>query len=472
GVFFVLATRSLPVPQFPDACCRKRVHPGGTGAVKGEGEGEGEGEEEEEGNSPDKERRSSVGYDLLRFPPPKDSDLGDAERGRFAGAGRPGGDQLRESVQTGAPHTMLRGGAGGDGDGTGGGASPSTRTLELPENHWRCILCQKVNPFPQGWEGKAGSTLAIVVKRKEVDTQSMYTILKPRRVVPSCHKCYTPYNYRRRGLPLPGGSSVSQELPRLGRKSRGRQGIEAGSGQSALSDSGSQPHLTDSVLPPPLAGAAAGEPSLGDGGVTLTDKGRILARKLLVCKAGRAFLGMGRGSGPPDFRCRDKLWYNGELRKQLKTYYRPQLPGPTLGPGERYQVGARVLCYANKDVWYPGFVELLRENNTYDVRYENGEVVQHVFPHMIRFQPRHEDSPLIAFLYAMTLATAVVWPLLGFLYYSSTAEDAPALEPLLPVPALVYGLVAAAAVATQFLAIYMADPRAGLYLCLSLAALY
>ena len=163
-----------------------------------------------------------------------------------------------------------------------------------------------------------------------------------------------------------------------------------------------------------------------------------------------------------------ELWYGNEFRRQLKTYFNPELERPSLSlRGGRYSIGARVACFAGRDTWYPGAVATSRENNTYDVRYDNGDIAQHVFPHMIRFEPTHSDSALLCCYYGLALAAAATWPLMGVWYFSTTTtttttEEAEGMGAVIAVPALMVGVTGTVAVVLQFGAIYRENKSTGL----------
>ncbi|CAM9579361.1 unnamed protein product, partial [Choristocarpus tenellus] len=324
---------------------------------------------------------------------------------------------------------------------------------EAPPGHWKCKLCRRVNAFPEDWKGKSGTKLKVVVKRKEIDTQTMYAVVKTVRDAPSCSKCFTPYNYTGRLIASRQGPGVRQP-----RRPHNR---------AATIDKINIDRKVLLAAPPPHSSPLESEleSSNFNPGTAKHNWMSAVIRKPMEC-----FRRHISKHTPLDQQ--QELWYTTAFRKDLTNYFRPQFPIPALGPQEQYAIGARVFSCANKNVWYPGLVERSRNNNTYDIRYDNGGVARHVFPEMIRFQPVEHDSPMIVVLYAVALGVFVSWPLVGVLYYSSTAEDAVRLEPLVAVPVLVFGLVACAAVATQFLTMCFRNGEASWSLHASFAALY
>lgn len=332
-----------------------------------------------------------------------------------------------------------------------------------------------MNKLPDDWVGRAGKVVRVVIKRKEVDKQAMYGAFRTKPGVPVCRKCQTPFNYSWRSG---GGSDLSPQ-----QQQRERERLEA-----ALS----RPATAASSAPADLgAGKDEGEDT---GGLPLV--ARVLGAltkalgfvHALVSQSRRRrnknkLIDAGGDPGARDAADEPELWYGREFRRQLTTYFKPELERPSLSSslargggrtggngGGRYPVGARVSCFAGKEAWYPGAVLASRENNTYDVRFDNGDIAQHVFPHMIRFEPTHTDSRLLCCYYGLALAAAVAWPLAGFGYFrSSTTADAAAVVAL---PALVVGVAGALAVAVQFWEIYAENRSAGLWITAKFAAIF
>lgn len=330
--------------------------------------------------------------------------------------------------------------------------------------------------LPENWTGRAGKVIQVVIKRKEVDKQAMYGAFKTRPGVPLCGKCHTPFNYSWRS----GGDS--DQTPQ---QQRQRQLLEA-----ALSRPATAASSAPSAAPGTDADVGKDEDQ-GTGGLSFAGFLGVLTKAVgfmhaLVSRSRRRrdknkLIDAGGGAEAGDAAVEPELWYGREFRRQLTTYFKPELERPSLssplaqgggrmGGGGRYPVGARVACFAGKEAWYPGAVVASRENNTYDVRFDNGDIAQHVFPHMIRFEPIHTDSHLLCFYYGLALATAVAWPLAGFGYfYSSTTADATAIVAL---PALVAGVAGALAVAVQFCEIYAENKSAGLGVTAKFAAIF
>lgn len=153
-----------------------------------------------------------------------------------------------------------------------------------------------------------------------------------------------------------------------------------------------------------------------------------------------------------DYSRRPELWYGREFNRQLETFFKPQLERPTLSTrDDHYPVGARVECFVGKTAWYPGTVTASRENNTYDVCFDNGDVAQHVLQRTVRFQPIHTDSSLVCCFYGLVLAAAVISPLAGV--GRGAAFTA--------VLALLLGLAGVLAVVFQFCAIFRENREAG-----------
>lgn len=358
----------------------------------------------------------------------------------------------------------------------------------------------KVNKLPDDWVGRAGKVLKVVIKRKEVDTQAMYGAFRTRPGVPLCRKCETPFNYAWRN----GGDSDQSAQQR-----RQLQLLEAALSRPATAAS----TAAGSAGSP--AGAEGGEDENGikNRGVSLAVFAGWLAKavgfvhalvspsrrrrdKNKLIDAGGGGGGAGGRGGREDGATAEEpeLWYGREFRRQLTTYFKPELDRPSLssslargggggGGGGRFPVGARVACFAGKGAWYPGAVAASRENNTYDVRYDNGDIAQHVFPHMIRFEPTRADSRLLCRYYGLALAAAVGWPLSGFWYFSSTAAAAAAASSAdattaataaaaVALPALVIGAAGVVAVGIQFWEIYAENSSTGMCVPAKFAAIF
>lgn len=316
-----------------------------------------------------------------------------------------------------------------------------------------------MNALPDEWDGRAGKLIHVVVKRKTVDKNALYGDFKTLPRVPLCCKCKTPLNYCWRN----GGTS-----------------------DEALEQ---QNDIQPAAHPKPTRVATAADSQDSDAVAHSSNaplrvlfglKGKIRNMVSNVREtselSGRAARGPpagagGTGAGP-------ELWYGRDFRRQLKTYFKPELERPSLSPrGGRYPVGVKVACFAGKQAWYPGTIAASRENNTYDVTYDDGDIAQHVFPHMVRFTPIHKDSHLLCFYYGLILTAAIAWPLAGFRYLSDTTissnseASSTTAGALVATPALVLGVAGVWAVMAQFWVIYGENKRAGLPVTVRYAAI-
>lgn len=335
--------------------------------------------------------------------------------------------------------------------------------------------------LPDDWAGRAGKVVQVVIKRKEVDRLAMYGAFKTKPGVPVCRKCQTPFNYSWRN----GG--VSDQSPQ---QQRQRQLLEAALSRPATAASSAPSAAvpgTDADVNKGEEGGQGATRRLSFAGFleTLTRAAGFVHALVSPSRRRRdknklIDAGGGGGGGPGDSStgAEPELWYGREFRRQLTTYFKPELERPSLSSpvvhrgtgrtggggggddGGRYPVGARVACFAGMGAWYPGAVVASRENNTYDVRFDNGDIAQHVFPHMIRFEPIHRDSRLICCYYGLALVTAVAWPLAGFRYFSSTTTTANA-GAIVALPALAAGVAGGLAVTVQFWEIYAKNKSAG-----------
>lgn len=310
----------------------------------------------------------------------------------------------------------------------------------------------QVNGFPEEWDGRAGKAVEVVIKRKKVDTQAMYGAFKTKLAVPTCVKCQAPFNYSWRN----------------GRRDDGVL-VRADGHGNTLGLSRSPPRPTTS------ASTCGTDDTTAGGSPEAPSRPRMLVK---MAGSIRKFVLHPREVSPSeatgqrgvvDDSTDPELWYGNEFRRQLKTYFNPELERPSLSlRGGRYSIGARVACFAGRDTWYPGAVTTSRENNTYDVRYDNGDIAQHVFPHMIRFEPTHSDSELLCCYYGLALVAAATWPLMGAWYFSTSTtsttstEEAEGVGAVIAVPALIVGAAGTVAVVLQFGAIYRENKSTGL----------
>lgn len=299
--------------------------------------------------------------------------------------------------------------------------------------------------------------MCVVMKRKVVDTQAIYGVLKSKPDVPLCTKCRMPCNHVWRDR------RVDQAVRCVGRKDPPRR-----SQRVIASDR------------PAVATVAEGDrdkhPSTGDAHVFAPARTNNTLRAQMS-RGLRSLTRFGtrlRQRLEEEGDARQELWYGKKFQRQLKAFYKPEIPRPSLPERGRYPCGARVECFAERHVWYPGQVVASRDNETYDVRFDNGDVARHVFAHTIRFAPTRKDSRLACFLYGTALAAAVVWPLVGFQCASSggTAWETSAGVQLAAAPALILGLASLVAVGSNVWAIYRSNSRAGLCLTAWYASIF
>lgn len=324
---------------------------------------------------------------------------------------------------------------------------PATSMKKRP----RLSCSSQVNALPDSWDGRAGKALHVVIKHKLVDAKAMYGVFKTTPAVPRCHKCRTPFNYSFRN-----GHGVE---PRDNNDSRSHN---VGNIAAQRNADNKAPAQSERAL---MASADAISVSYTStaGDLSSTPFSSMRRRvKRWIRRLKQRDLGIGGGRDGNEEQQRE-LWYGREFHRELKTFFKPELPRPVLPPQDgRYAIGERVACFAGKEAWYPGTIEASRENNTYDVRYNNGDIAQHVFPYMVRFPPIHNrDSRLVCLFYGLMLAAAVMWPIVGFFYWSSDDETLSSRGPAVAAPALVFGVVGAVAVAVQFWEIYSRNRSAG-----------
>ena len=62
----------------------------------------------------------------------------------------------------------------------------------------------------------------------------------------------------------------------------------------------------------------------------------------------------------------------------------PFLERRVLQKGEKYKIGDEIESVERRPVWYPGVIRRAGANGTYDVFYDNGDLVETVLPVKIR----------------------------------------------------------------------------------------
>ena len=271
--------------------------------------------------------------------------------------------------------------------------------------------------------------MRIVIKRKKVDTQTMFAVFNTKPSFPLCRKCQTPFNYTWR--------NSRTDIVTL----------------RHISDLGGRKDCTSTDL---NSGAAPEMVTEEAGKIPPYKASKCLINSVghFVASTSNPITGRIDPAGAPE------LWYVRNFRRQLDTYIKPQLKRPSLSTqGGRYPSGARVECFEGKGVWYPGTVTVSHENETYDVLFDDGDIAQLVFPHMVRFQPIHTDSSLVCCSYGLALAAGVIWPLMGFVYLSGV--DSKRRGALVALPALLLGAIGVFAVVIQFFGIFKENRSAG-----------
>lgn len=314
-----------------------------------------------------------------------------------------------------------------------------------------------MNALPGSWDGRAGKELHVVIKHKSVDKKAMYGVFKTTPAVPRCHKCRTPFNYLFRN----GHGVEPRDNVNGNKNNRISQNVGTrASPQDASNSVSSQNNNTSTASTDGLS--ARYESTTGP--LPLTPSSPMRRRvKRWIQRLKQRGLAIERGRNV-DAKGQRELWYGREFQRELKTFFKPEIPRPVLSSQDaHYTIGTRVACFAGKQAWYPGTIEASRENNTYDVRYDNGDVAQHVFPYMVRFAPIHtQDPPLVCLFYGLTLAAAVVWPIAGYYYWSSD-QVLSSRGPAVAAPALVFGVVGVVAVVIEFWKIYGGNRSAGFF---------
>lgn len=312
-----------------------------------------------------------------------------------------------------------------------------------------------MNILPTDWDGRASKAVQVIIKRKLVDVQAMHGIFRTKQDAPPCNTCHTPFNYVWR-------HGRADRTPQRFRREDLKQSQQAATSQGSA---GSEATSLATIGTSSTGDAGAENPApVNPLRVSLRNQiSKLIERSRQEWKQAEDEDSSGK-----------ELWYGRRFRRDLDTYFKDEVARPSLSTsGGRYPVGSKVACFAGKQAWYPGTVEVSRENSTYDVRYDDGDIAQHVFSHMIRFAPTRWDSKLVFFYWSLALAAAVMWPLVGFLYFSrgKNAQDDSEGGLWVAAPALVLGIAGVVAVAAQFWVIYRKNRRAGLCITARYAAI-
>ena len=130
------------------------------------------------------------------------------------------------------------------------------------------------------------------------------------------------------------------------------------------------------------------------------------------------------------------MLYNDHTFKTRLKEFMPFLERKALRKGEKYQIGDEVEAIERRPVWYPGVIKRAGENGTYDVLYDDGELVETILPVKIRFRATYKLSMLVRLILFELLFISVFSPLTVADLYTQ-----PRSTPLNPIPPSYYDAV-------------------------------
>lgn len=107
----------------------------------------------------------------------------------------------------------------------------------------------------------------------------------------------------------------------------------------------------------------------------------------------------------------NQVLYNDHTFRTRLMEFMPFLDRRELQKGERYSIGDEVEAIERRPVWYPGVVKRAGANGTYDIIYDNGDLVETVLPVKIRYRQTYRMSRLVRFIMAELLGLAIMVPL-------------------------------------------------------------
>ena len=90
----------------------------------------------------------------------------------------------------------------------------------------------------------------------------------------------------------------------------------------------------------------------------------------------------------------NQVLYNDHTFKTRLREFMPFVERRKLKKGERYQIGDEIEAIERRVIWYPGVIKRAGTNGTYDIIYDNGDLVETVLPIKVRRSNGSERSEL------------------------------------------------------------------------------
>mgnify|MGYP000026223271 FL=1 len=317
----------------------------------------------------------------------------------------------------------------------------SDEEVEVAENEiaWVCRCCSEFNLQEKVVQEKSLKSRRIGTKENADKIKLLVRTMgkihehyvvefKQQKNVNRCTKCGTPADYKPRKCakqffnPLQDFSEqlhAKDAIGAVGPPPEGDNDVEAGAPAVELSEEekiakrmarGRRGSTTgrDSVLMMRNKSLAS---SLSSRDISTLDKIRILFNKIRDRYS--AFV----DSTPPN----EQILYNDhEFKNHLKGFM--PFVERSKRHGEQFKIGEDIEAIERKTMWYPGIIKRVGDNGTYDIIYNNGELVETVLPVKIRYPATYKLTRTSRFMLSLILVTMLVMPLVGYSFYSKEVE--------------------------------------------------
>ena len=86
--------------------------------------------------------------------------------------------------------------------------------------------------------------------------------------------------------------------------------------------------------------------------------------------------------------------------------------------GNNFAIGDEIEAIERKTMWYPGVIKRVGDNGTYDIIYNNGELIETVLPVKIRYPATYNLTRTSRFMLSTILIVTLLMPLLGSNFYA------------------------------------------------------
>ena len=298
--------------------------------------------------------------------------------------------------------------------------SSSFSEVEVSENEivWTCIICKEVNvqekkyhnPIHRnhtfGTEENASRVQIIIENVGNLENQ--YKVkFKQRRNVNYCRKCATPCDYR------PRNRSLQQNIlhPSINKhvnKNEDEVNNESNSNMTDEIATIPKDHHVDSFH---VASIYTTWQILKSPNLTIRNK-CLCIRAKIISNYKKYFI---ERTDPPLVEPNNerRLYYNNHYSQQYILKHTPTLARKALEIGERYEKGMWIESTEERPNldWYPGRIVKVRQNNKYDIRYDNGEFIQCVDGEKIRFRLTFQVTPVLRITTVGLLRIIIICPL-------------------------------------------------------------